>query len=374
MKIGFITTYFCPLQGGVETNIFFLAKELISQGHEVHVFTSDRKGNERFRKEERIERIYIHRYKPLFRYRYYFVLTPGLLQGLYKIKGLDILHVHSIGFFWHEWCAKKYKRRYPKTRLILTPHGPFMALQYNQQGRIIKKIGDRIIRGNVRKYEKIIAVNPKQGGWLSAEYGIASEKLAYVPNGIADRIITDIKKEKAKKQVQITYVGRLNPYKGVNDLLTILPDLPIKVQVQIITSDKDHLEYTKKAIKKECEGRVQFFIGSDDEKKFAILERSHIFVMPSQWEAFSIGILEAMAKGNAIVSTRTEGGTFLVEEGKNGLLYDWGNKEQLKECLLKVCNNDTFRNEVGKNNRKKAEAFVWSKIGKMLEQVYKRTK
>jgi glycosyltransferase involved in cell wall biosynthesis len=54
-----------------------------------------------------------------------------------------------------------------------------------------------------------------------------------------------------------------------------------------------------------------------------MLDISEIFVFPSEWEAFGIVLLEAMAYKNSIISTKTEGGSYLIKPGENGYLYDF---------------------------------------------------
>ncbi|HLC57368.1 MAG TPA: glycosyltransferase, partial [Candidatus Nanoarchaeia archaeon] len=100
MRIGFLTTYFYPVAGGAENNCFYLAKEL-SKKHEVHIFTSDRKDSKIFPKEETIHNLNIHRFRTIFRYRYYLALYPGIINAIRKAD-LDILHVHSLGFMMHD--------------------------------------------------------------------------------------------------------------------------------------------------------------------------------------------------------------------------------------------------------------------------------
>ena len=52
MRVVFITTYFYPVQGGVENHVVHIAEELVKAGHEVHVITSDRSQGRKFPKEE----------------------------------------------------------------------------------------------------------------------------------------------------------------------------------------------------------------------------------------------------------------------------------------------------------------------------------
>ena len=90
-----------------------------------------------------------------------------------------------------------------------------------------------------------------------------------------------------------------------------------------------------------------------------------------KWEAFGISMLEAMAKGCTIVSTKTEGGKFLIEEAKNGFLFDYGNLDSLKTIFSKLLTDKKILTTISKNNLEKAKRFTWNKIAQDLEQKYK---
>ena len=104
-----------------------------------------------------------------------------------------------------------------------------------------------------------------------------------------------------------------------------------------------------------------------------IWDSSEIFILPSKWEAFGIALLEAMARGNAIISSETEGGKFLVRK-ENGFTYEFGNIKQLKEKLSMLIKNTKLRKKMQLANQKKAQDFLWPKIAKQTEELYKTLK
>lgn len=380
MRIGIITTYFCPFAGGAENNTYYLAKEL-SKNHEVHIFTSDRKNSHIIKKkEEKIGNINIHRSKTLFRYRYYFAFYPKLVTNLLKYN-LDIIHVHSLGFVWHDVCMLIKKLLSLKTKFIITPHGPFMTLKnYPVWQKIIRKIVTSWIKITNKIYNKVIQVNPYQYSWLIKEYKFNKNKISYVPNGVDNSVFQKsnasefIKKYNLKNKFVISYIGRLMEYKGVQDVLKALPNI-IKnkdnIIFIIIGQDAGYYKELKNlASKLGIEKNIRFILDADDKEKFEALEVSEIFVLPSEWEAFGIVLLEAMAKENAIISTKTEGGKFLIKE-RNGLLYDFNDTKTLENNLRTLMANSKLRRLMQKNNLQKAKEFTWDKIALDLEKIYK---
>ncbi len=374
MKIGFLIEYFNPVSGGAENNCFYLAKELAKK-HEVHVFTSDRKDGKIFKKEEIIEGIKVHRYKNWFRYKYYLTYTPGFLDVLNY--DLDILHVHSLGFLWHDKIVF-LKKLISKTKIINTPHGPFMALKnYGFFEDIFRKITVFLELFFNSLYDLVIQVNPNQWRWM-AEYGITRDKIRYVPNGISEKTFDKvdnkkfIDKYKLKNKFVISYLGRIQKYKGLDQVIKILPKLNKKIVFLAMGKDAgDRRRLVELSKKLKVQDRVIFTGEIFDNEKLYGLDASEIFIMPSEWEAFGIVILEAMARGNAIISTRNEGGIFLVKK-ENGLLYDFGDLKKLEENINILYKNKRLRDKIKKNNLKKAKEFLWIDIAKNLERIYQK--
>jgi len=378
MKIGFITTYFHPFRGGAEETVFHLANQ-ISKNNEVHVFTSDRKNGKIInKKEELFNKIKIHRSSTLFRYRYYLTFYPSLLINLLKYD-LDVIHTNSLGFLWHDFCLLIKKIQSPNTKIILTPHGPFMALKsYSFFQNLAKSIISFIDKLFCGLYDKVIEVNPYQYSWL-VDYGFKKSDIVHIPNGIDSSLLKITKNNNVLKKYNldnkfiISYVGRLHKYKGIDQVLKVLPDL-INIRKDIVFvmmgQEGDFINELKSVVdSNKLNDNVRFLIDKPDSDKFAILQDSEIFVLPSEWEAFGVSILEAMAKSNAVISTNTEGGKFLINKD-NGLLYDFGDLKALKACFIKLINNDSLRLNMQKVNHIKASNLTWQKISKDVEKIY----
>lgn len=378
MKIGFLISYFYPFEGGAENNCFYLAKEL-AKNHEVHVFTSDRRENTLLKKEEIVYNIHIHRCKTVYRYKYYLTFNPSLLTKILK-QDLDILHVHSFGFIWHDLTVL-LKRLTSKTIIYNTPHGPFMALNtYSKKELVFKNILENIEKITNKAYHKIIQVNPYQYKWLKKS-GIKKNNILYLPNGIPKETTIQanpkefINKHNLKNRFIISYLGRIQKYKGIDQVLEILPNI-IKnkpdILFLIMGRDAGDLERIKKIIKKNnLENHTKIIENIYEKEKLEALSSSEIFIFPSEWEAFGIVTLEAMAQGNAIIATKTEGSLFLVNED-NGLLYDYKDTKQLQSRIEDLLNDKEKLKLLQKNNIKKAKEFTWDKIANKLEIYYKK--
>lgn len=376
MKIGFLLSSFYPNTGGREVLTLNFAKELAKRGHEVHVFTTQSKGMKR---EETAFGIYIHRTRTWFKYRYYIEFNPGWVWNALKYK-LDILQIQSFGFFMAD-IAAVLKRIFSKAVVMNSPMGPFMALEkYSWWQAILKKLYTALEWPVNRMYAKVIAINPEQWRWM-VKCGVKKEEVIFIPPTITQGIFAKInpasfqKKYNLNGKFVISYVGRIQKYKGLDQVITVLPSIIAKhknVVFLAMGSDADDMARLKKLASDLKVSEHMIFTGPvTEEEKLQGLDISKIFVFPSEWEAFGIVLVEAMARGNALISTKTEGGKYLVEEGVNGYLYDYKDTKALEKCLLKLLDDEKERNVMISNNIKKSRAFTVEKVTDELEKLYK---
>ena len=79
-----------------------------------------------------------------------------------------------------------------------------------------------------------------------------------------------------------------------------------------------------------------------------------MFLFPSREEIFPNSILEALASGLPIISTRIFCIPEMVEEGVNGFLIEPGDLKALKERLEALIADTTLRQEMRTRNRRRA--------------------
>lgn len=376
MRIGFLLSSFYPNTGGREVITFSLAKELVRRGHKVHVFTSL---SNNLKPEEVIEGIHIHRTKTLFQYKYYLEFNPGWIKNVLKYK-LDILHIQSFGFIMAD-IAVLLEKYLHGTKIVNTPHGPFMALaDYPLWQKVLKKVYEAIEFPINRNYDAVIQVNPEQWKWMT-KVGVKKNNIFLVPNSIPKDMFMKvsnkdlIKKYNLKNKLVISYLGRIQKYKGLDQVIKVMPDL-IKANKNIIFlaigKDAGDMGRLNKLAEELKVSKNVIFTGLlSHEDKLKALDVSEIAVLPSEWEAFGIGLLESMSRGNAIISTKTEGGKFIVQDGINGYLYDYKDLISLKSKLLTLIRDNSLRKKIINNNLKLSKNYSTENITTKLENVYR---
>jgi glycosyltransferase involved in cell wall biosynthesis len=226
-------------------------------------------------------------------------------------------------------------------------------------------------------YDTTIQVNPEQYKWMT-KYGLRN--IRFIPNSIPEtayqKVSTKEFKEKynLKNKFIISYLGRVQKYKGLEQIIRILPEL-LKLNPNIIfiaagsEVDNEIARLTKIAKELKIENHIIFTGRIKNNKE--LYKSSEIFILPSEWEAFGIVLIEAMAQGCALISTRTEGGKFLIQEGKQGYLFDYQNLKELKEKFSILLQDKKKLKEIQENNLIESKKCSIKNLIKDYENIYK---
>ena len=102
-----------------------------------------------------------------------------------------------------------------------------------------------------------------------------------------------------------------------------------------------------------------------------VLYSSDIYCLPSLWEGFPIGLLEAMAMGKPVIATKVDGSGEIIQHTKNGILIDVRNVDALADAMLTLINNKNLRTVLANEARKTiVENFDVCKMTRKIEDVY----
>lgn len=117
---------------------------------------------------------------------------------------------------------------------------------------------------------------------------------------------------------------------------------------------------------------VEYLGYVSEAKKQELLGEASIFVLPSAAEGLPIAILEAMAAGNAVVST-TVGAIPEVIGEERGLLVEPNNANQLADALRELIADPDRVAQMGEANREAVlEQYSWTTVADELLVTYQR--
>lgn len=234
------------------------------------------------------------------------MLRKWYLAGVAKRQGATVLfHFHSM------WTARYAQSWWGRSllRLLLKRANGIVVLTPWWQQFFTQQFPDM-----VTKLPIIVTPNPLEPAYVEA----ASQPTNEPPTG----------------QTYILSMTRLVPGKGVDDVIRAMPLLPKRFTLKI-AGDGEQLNELKQLVKRlGLESRVEFVGWIDYEKKQELMRNCHLFCLPSQFDSFGMGFIEAMAFGLPVVALN-QGPTPDVV-GNSGILVDTPQAETLAEALLQA--------------------------------------
>ena len=192
--------------------------------------------------------------------------------------------------------------------------------------------------------------------------------IVYNDNHLLDKqIISSVRKRVGNEPLQIAFLGRLSPEKGIVDLIKSIIPLQGKIRLSIIGGGVQEPELKQMIADNQLEEVVSLYgYMAWGEKLLEILRKQHLFVLPSYSEGLPTAIIEAMSCGLPVIATRVGGIPEIVKDNVNGFLYEAGNVGELTECIARMETDEKLRQVLAK------EAIKYAKLNtheKQLERL-----
>ena len=173
---------------------------------------------------------------------------------------------------------------------------------------------------------------------------------------------------------RIVSLGRLSPVKGFDVLVAAFAAAAARVphwhlEVWGEGSERKALEQMVSAL-----GMVKQiqFRGLTD-RPFDILRDADLFVMSSHAEGFPNALVEAMACGLPVISTRFGGAVNdIIQDGVNGLLVPSGDPGALAEAMVRLMNDPDARARLAGRASEVVERFSTERVISMWEDAISR--
>ncbi len=367
-KICFVTSFFCPTIGGVETHIYNLSRELIKLGYDIEVYISDMDRDKRIKeKQAEIEGIKIKRFRSWFKFSFSGIFFPGLFFAVNK-SDADIFHVHGYRhpFNFVFWFTKK--------PCFLSPHWPVYK---DQRKKIIQWIVDFVDKtlGEYifKNFRKICVVTELESPWVKS-FGVRDKDIILTPNCLPEEYFKEYngnnfrKKYNIKKELVVLSVSRLHKSKGIDQLVKIAKFFP-KIRFIIMGKDGGFREELENLVKELALNNVILTGEVTEKEKLEAYAGSDIFCSPSHYEAFCISILEAMSQGCAVLTSNQGGMPWVV--GNEGLTFRDYDLKDFRRKLEMLVNSKKLLEKFQSAGKKKIKNFKWERVANTLDKEYR---
>lgn len=123
---------------------------------------------------------------------------------------------------------------------------------------------------------------------------------------------------------------------------------------------------------KALDPKIKYFTKPSNKEVNELFNKATVFVQTSRHEGFGLPTLEAMASGTPIVCTDYHGNRDFCRDGKNCLMVEHDNDEQLTAAYQKLFNDPKLRERLGKEAMQTAKAYRWGVVIDQVEEFYKK--
>ncbi len=350
MKITFISTgsvidVFPPKKGGIEILEYDLIKQLEKKGNEIQLYASKSSLSNSVEIGLKTKNGRIHNFLSMLNcYKKKNLVKGEIIHCHYPLTAFPFLDKPLV-YSEHNWYNLP-EARFHKT--FFTPVFNFFQNQvYNKADRIIALSSEiqKIIQEKIEDKNKVV----------------------FIPNFVDSEVFVPKQKEKNK----ILFVGRLAKEKNLSLLIEVLGEIKkdFEFELQIIGAGPLRKELEEQAEKAEINHEFFGFVNHKELPFF--FGNASIFILPSFFEVMPVVILEAMSSECGIIASDAFGIKDQIGTGE-GLIFEKGNKEQLKKHLISLLSSDSLCRQLGKKARQKVlNEFDVKVIAEKIENLYK---
>ncbi|AFY35641.1 glycosyltransferase family 1 protein [Calothrix sp. PCC 7507] len=170
------------------------------------------------------------------------------------------------------------------------------------------------------------------------------------------------------------YVGRQDPYKNLQRLISAFAALPNCKDYELWLVGPVDSRYTPILITQVAElgvtNQVKFLNYVSYGELPTIINRAIALVFPSLWEGFGLPVLEAMACGTPIITSNLS--SLPEVAGDAAILINPYNTGEITEAMQAVANDLALRSHLSTQGIARANQFSWEKTGQATVEVLSR--
>ncbi len=264
-----------------------------------------------------------------------------LIPWVYK-KELKACHFFKTNQMLGSWTAVIAQKLLHKKLIVRTGYSlSIFSRRAHFFKYILSKIIEYVALKNADKF--VVATHTEK-----IYYRTYSNKICVIPNYVDIHLFRPMPELKNKEaETVILFIGRLHPQKNLKNLLYALERIQ-NIRLQIIGSGylKDELA----SLAQEKNIHVEFLGNKPHNDISTYINYADIFVLPSLYEGNPKLLLEAMACGVPIVTTRVLGITDVVTHEVNAYMSDI-TIDELSQSISHLIVDQNLQIKIGRNAR-----------------------
>ncbi|QDU49709.1 glycosyltransferase [Gimesia panareensis] len=317
-------------------------------------------------------------------------LVEQLEQADIPIEVLQARSAWDARIIWH--LAQKFKAQKPvllqtflfhanlagriAARLAHVPH-VVAGIRVSEKRRnghlLLDRLTNRLVELNICVSQSVADFSIKEGH-------LPADKVTVVPNGVefqrfAGAKPADLSCWKIPEGAKVILsVGRLDPQKAPGDLLAAFLQFAAQApefHLLFVGDGPLKAELEQRASQSEFADRIHFAGWQPQIPE--LMRAADCLVLSSLWEGMPNVVLEAMAAGLPVISTKVDGIFELIQPGEQGTLVEIGSVDQLRRALVDLRTSPAQFLKMSENAQTLVEQeFTWESIAQKYDQIYSR--
>jgi D-inositol-3-phosphate glycosyltransferase len=387
VKLAQLSTRFPPGPGGVERHVHEVARRLAARGHEVAAYASDlyrefpwQRLDPSVPRDEVRDGLQIHRLHAwTLPGELHYPFLRGLTRALVRDRP-QLVHAHTYGTN-HAAVARRVHRRVGIPYVLTAHYHPIWSIHGGWLRHRLRGFYDHSLAAPIVGDAAVVIVQSAEEERLLRANGFPLPRVARIPPGytplppppagphpFADRL--------GLRGPFVLFVGRLASNKGLRPLAEAFRSVArhdATASLVVVGEDGGERAAVEASVRAlGLEGRVVLTGHLTDERWLAAAFReARLVVLPSEYEAFGLVLLEALAQGTPVIASRVGGIPEFVEDGRAGLLVPPRDAAALAEALLRLWDDAPTRERFGAYGRDRiVPRFSWERVVDQLLEVY----
>ncbi|MBA7608452.1 D-inositol 3-phosphate glycosyltransferase [subsurface metagenome] len=395
LRIAMLSVHSCPVgtlgtkdTGGMSVYILELAGELGKQGHLVDIYTRvhDPKDRQIYAVSQNVRLIHLRagEVEQIHKLAVYSHL-PDFACNIEDFRKQNNLQYDLV--FSHYWLSAwvgEYLQQWWHVPHITMFHTLGAVKNTFDLGVDEPELRIEMEKDLARSCHHIIAPTEKEKEELILHYGSSPEKISVVPCGVNLELFQPVDKEMAKQELGfgddriILFVGRIEPLKGLEQLLKTMPYLQNSqgTRLVIIGGDENsqyeigQLQILAREL--HIEDSVTFSGSLKQERLPYFYSAADVCVISSYYESFGLVALESLACGTPVVANDVGDLKSIIRQGETGYVITDNEPRHLAEKIDLLLSKPSPDKNSALSIRASVSRFSWSNIAEAITREFQQ--
>jgi len=261
-----------------------------------------------------------------------------------------------------------------RTPSVVTVHGVSRHLSPMSRKPTQERIWRERVKLAIRNCDRIITVSGSSADEISETFGVDRQDITVIHHGVdAHHFAKSVQLSQEFQQIipgkYILYLGNIEPKKNLIALIRGYRQSKVQKEgIQLIIAGQPAWDYEETLIEIGVTPGVVYLGFVSDDDRIALMQNCELFILPSLYEGFGFPVLEALAAGAVVTSTRRGA---LSEIAGPSLEIDGVDSEAISHAIHTGLGDNNARLTVLERGWDWANQFSWPESVRKHLAVYK---